>query len=280
MPRRQPRWPSIGLNSCSSSTRCDLVDGGMPDLLGELLLLLLGVRQELVQRRVEQADGGREALERLEDAGEVLALVGQQLGQRLLAVLDVVARIISRMASMRSPSKNMCSVRVRPMPVAPKATAMRVCSGVSALVRTASGWPCAHHSMSWRKFLNFSVLLRGLVVADDAGDDFRRRGLELAAIDDAGGAVDGEVVAFLEGLAGDGDGLSCRSRSPRAEAPQMQTLPIWRATSAACEETPPLAVRMPSAAIMPRRSSGEVSLRTSSTFSPFSAAAAARSALR
>ena len=48
----------------------------------------------------------------------------------------------------------------------------------------------------------------------------------------------------------------------------MQTLPICRATSAACELTPPFAVRMPSAAIMPRRSSGDVSLRTSSTFSP------------
>ena len=48
------------------------------------------------------------------------------------------ARIISRMASMRSPSKNMCSVRVRPMPSAPKAIACRTCSGVSALVRSPS----------------------------------------------------------------------------------------------------------------------------------------------
>jgi len=52
-----------------------------------------------------------------EDAGEVFALVRQQLGKRGLAVASrLSARIISRMASMRSPSKNMCSVRVRPMP--------------------------------------------------------------------------------------------------------------------------------------------------------------------
>ena len=48
------------------------------------------MREELVQRRVEEADGGREAFERLEDADEVFLLVGQQLGERLLPVLDVV----------------------------------------------------------------------------------------------------------------------------------------------------------------------------------------------
>jgi hypothetical protein len=37
---------------------------------------------------------------------------------------------------MRSPSKNMCSVRQRPMPSAPKSRAARASAGVSALVRT------------------------------------------------------------------------------------------------------------------------------------------------
>ena len=122
--------------------------------------------------------------------------------------------------------------------------------------------------MSWLKFLNFSVFCAALSPLTMPVMISRRRGLELAAIDGAGGAVDRDEVAFLEGLAGDGDGLACRSRSRQRAAPQTQTLPIWRATSAACEETPPLAVRMPSAAIMPRRSSGEVSLRTRRTFSP------------
>src|SRR5206468_1195562 len=62
-------------------------------------------------------------------------------------------------------------------------------------------------------------------------------------------------------------------------APHTHTLPICRATSAACEETPPREVRIPSAAIMPRRSSGDVSIRASTTFSPFSARITASSAL-
>ena len=41
-----------------------------------------------------------------------------------------------------------------------------------------------------------------------------------------------------------------------------------RATTAACEVLPPRAVRMPAAAIMPSRSSGLVSRRTSTTRSP------------
>ena len=48
----------------------------------------------------------------------------------------VSARIISRTAAMRSASKNMCSVRQRPMPVAPKRRATVASRGVSALVRT------------------------------------------------------------------------------------------------------------------------------------------------
>ena len=42
------------------------------------------VRQELVQRRVEEPDGDGQAVHRLEDLGEVLALQRQERGQRLL----------------------------------------------------------------------------------------------------------------------------------------------------------------------------------------------------
>ena len=47
-----------------------------------------------------------------------------------------------------------------------------------------------------------------------------------------------------------------------------QHLPMPRATTAACEVSPPRAVRIPAAAFMPWMSSGEVSVRTSSTRSP------------
>ena len=42
---------------------------------------------------------------------------------------------------------------------------------------------------------------------DEHLDDFRGGGLEFAGINFAGGAVNGEEVAFLEGLAADGEGL-------------------------------------------------------------------------
>lgn len=53
-----------------------------------------------------------------------------------------------------------------------------------------------------------------------------------------------------------------------SSAPQTQVLPMPRATTAACEVLPPREVRMPSAAIMPLRSSGLVSRRIRMTFSP------------
>ncbi len=51
--------------------------------------------------------------------------------------------------------------------------------------------------------------------------------------------------------------------------PETQQTPMPRATTAACEVMPPRTVRMPSAAFMPSMSSGEVSRRTSTVFSPF-----------
>ena len=53
-----------------------------------------------------------------------------------------------------------------------------------------------------------------------------------------------------------------------SSAPQTQVLPIPRATTAAWEVLPPRLVRIPAAAIMPSRSSGLVSRRTSTTSSP------------
>ena len=58
-----------------------------PHDLRKLGLLLLLVRHELVQRRIDQADRDRLALHRLEDADEVLALVREQLVKGLDAGL-------------------------------------------------------------------------------------------------------------------------------------------------------------------------------------------------
>ena len=58
----------------------DLV-GADAKLLGEGVLRAVVVRQEFMKRRIEQADRGGIAIERLEDAGEILALVGEELGE-------------------------------------------------------------------------------------------------------------------------------------------------------------------------------------------------------
>ena len=60
--------------------------------------------------------------------------------------------------------------------------------------------------------------------------------------------------------------------------PATQGLPIWRATTAAWDVAPPRAVRMPWATAMPWKSSGEVSIRTRTTFSPRSTQSTAVSA--
>ena len=57
------------------------------------------------------------------------------------------AMIMARMCLMRSSPKNMCSVRQRPMPSAPKLLALAASSGVSAFVRTPSCRNSSAHSM-------------------------------------------------------------------------------------------------------------------------------------
>ena len=62
----------------------------MPSWLRDLALARLVVRQEFVERGIEQADGDRQAVHRLEDADEVLLLVRLERGQGLLPPLLVV----------------------------------------------------------------------------------------------------------------------------------------------------------------------------------------------
>jgi hypothetical protein len=65
--------------------------------------------------------------------------IGSSLSERRAPrVRGRLARIISRTAWMRSPSKNMCSVRHRPMPSAPNSRAFARVAGVSAFARTFS----------------------------------------------------------------------------------------------------------------------------------------------
>ena len=73
----------------------------------------------------------------LVDGLKVALLDRLEFGKRLFTLLRGLETIISRIALMRSASKNICSVRHRPMPCAPKAKACAASFGVSAFVRTS-----------------------------------------------------------------------------------------------------------------------------------------------
>ena len=141
----------------------------------------------------------------------------------------------ARTALIRAASKNMCSVRHRPMPSAPNWRAMRQSSGVSALVRTL------HAAVLVGPFHQRAEIARQL------GLDRRH----LARHDLAGRAVERDDVAFLQLAAADPQRARLAGRSTRADAPDTQGRPMPRATTAAWLVIPPRAVRMPCAACMP-----------------------------
>ena len=91
MPRRQPRWPSIGFASASSAARRRIVSTSVPSAPRHFLQLRVRVRQELVQRRVEQPDRHRQPGHDAEQLVEVVALERQQPRQRSAAAGLVAA---------------------------------------------------------------------------------------------------------------------------------------------------------------------------------------------
>ena len=126
------------------------------------------------------------------------------------------ARIISRIASMRLPSKNMCSVRRQAD--ADGAERERVFGllgvvGIAADVEARGLRAPLHQLVERLELLGF---LRGFVAVQHAGDDLARRGRELPGVNGARGAIDREEVAFLKRLFRDRDGfrrvidLQCR----------------------------------------------------------------------
>ena len=135
MPSRQPRKPSIGLNSCSSLTRSAIASACDADLLGQLRLRPCRRAAGTRAAAGRAADRDRPALHRPEHAVEVLALERQQLGQGLLAVVGVVGQ--DHLAHRRRCGRRTCARcgtgrclrRRRRSPAA-------AWSGSSALVRT------------------------------------------------------------------------------------------------------------------------------------------------
>ena len=238
---------------------------GLAHVLGQHLNVGLLGGHELVQRGIQEADGDGAALHGLVDALKV-ALLHRAAAwpEPSRAAPRCRSTIISRMAVMRSPSKNMCSVRHRPMPCAPNLRACAASWGVSALVRTFR-----------RRYLSAQRHDAAEVAADGGV-----HGGDGAVVDLAGGAVQGEPVALVDRSCRPASNCLFSSSILISPQPETQHVPMPRATTAAWEVMPPRTVRMPWAAFMPSMSSGEVSRRTRTTFSPRSAHSLASSAVK
>ena len=178
--------------------RCSRLGAARPSPRPARAMLVLVVGQELVQRRIEQPDRHRQAVHRLEDALEVLALHRQQLGQRRSRRSARRRPGSSRApASMRSSPKNMCSVRHRPMPSAPKAIAWRGLVGLVGVGRARSSRRYSSaQPMSLRKLRRSRTCSRHRSCPSSTWTTSEGSVSMLALDHLAGGAVDGDPVAL------------------------------------------------------------------------------------
>ena len=273
MPSRTPRWPSIGLNSCSCSTRCS-----------SLLLLVVfrarwsrrsppssrcshhqvfALRQELVQRRIDRPNRDRRSVHLLEHAVEVAALQRQQLVQRRAPILLVVGE--DHLLDDGNPALAEEHVLGAAEADAARAEVVGDLRLIGLIGVRADAEP-AELVRPRQQLVEAAVDVRLLPAFISPLTTCRislglRR--DLADLDFAGEPVEREPVAFLQRLCRRCAASCARSSISSAPAPTTDGLPIWRPTTAACDVMPPVAVRMPCATNMPWMSSGTVSLRTS-----------------
>ena len=253
MPRRQPRWPSIGLASASSAARRRIASTSVPSACATSASSASPCgRNSCSGGSSRRIVTGRPAMMR-NSSMKVVALERQQLAPAPRAGrASSLAMIIWRTAPMRSGSKNMCSVRHRPMPSAPNFCAVSASSGVSALARTLR-----------RADLVRPAHQRGEVAGHRRLDHRHRADEHLA-----GGAVERDGLAGAHRLAAGGQRLRvvidrrCRRRRRRRAGPCRAPPPPrgWscRRAWSGCRW----------AACMPWMSSGLVSMRTRITASP------------
>ena len=167
------------------------------------------------------------------------------------------------MWTIRSGSKNMCSVRLSPIPSAPNLSAVSASVGVSALARTPMVRTSSAHSIRVAK----SPVSSGWIIATSP---FITSPVEPSTVitspSESSTPIATRILALTSTLS-----------SP---APDTQGMPMPRATTAAWDVMPPRVVRIPSETCMPPMSSGEVSILTRITFSSRPAQASASAALK
>ena len=177
--------------------------------------------------------------------------IGSSLASAARRPVSVSARIISRTATMRSPSKNICSVRQRPMPSAPKLRATRASAACRRWRARSCGAPRRPSPSGWRNRPTVPAAHRHLA-------------LQHLAV----AAVDGDDVALFQRDAAGDHGLrrhsrrgSCRRPTRRACPCRARRRPHARSCRRASSGCPrPHACR----GCLP----GEVSMRTRITLRP------------
>ena len=191
--------------------------------LGQIHHQVFALGQELMQRRIERADHHREAVHRREQPGEILALHGQQLDQRLAAVFSSRARIIA--CTIRQAvfgEEHVLGAAQADAFGAERARGLGIARdvGIGAHAELAAELVRPLHELGEVRRLQIGLI-----------------GLGLAEIDLGRGAVDRDPVALL-----DRDRLAARparwtvlvcSLIAMEPAPTMQGRPMPRATTAA-----------------------------------------------
>ena len=161
---------------------------------------VFALRQELVQRRIDRADGDRLAVHGLEHAVEVAALQRQQLGQRGPAVLLVVGE--DHALHLLDAALAEEHVLGAAQPDAAGAERVRQL-GLVRLVGVGADAERADlvGPAEQRREAPVDVRLLRLHLAGEHLEDLARPGGHLAELHFAREPVEGEPVAFLHGLA-------------------------------------------------------------------------------
>ena len=145
----------------------------------------------------------------------------------------------------------MCSVRQSPIPSAPNSRALAESSGVSAFVRTFSRRiPSAQPRIEEKS----SLICGG--TSGTAPTITSPVPPSIVIVSPSFSSWPGSRAVFA------------RASTWSASQPVTHGVPIPRATTAACDVSPPCAVRIPAACTIPWKSSGVVSQRTRITLSP------------
>mmetsp|Transcript_8935 Transcript_8935/g.13332 ORF Transcript_8935/g.13332 Transcript_8935/m.13332 type:complete len:379 (+) Transcript_8935:733-1869(+) len=259
IPRRHPRSPSMGLSSLMCSMTASSCSTLMPTVAATAGSGWEGRNSWRGGSRRRMVTGSPVMASKM--PSKAVLWSGRRSARARSLASWFSARIMRRTSGRWS--KNMCSVRQRPMPWAPFFRASMASSGESALAKTSRSLMSSTHCMKVPRWPSKPGLIIGKapVKSSPVLPLSEMRSPSLISLPPI-------TACFFS---------SSMSSSP---IPQMQVLPHPRATTAAWEVIPPRAVRIPAAACMPPTSSAEVSSRIRIALVPLAKCASTSSVVK